>query len=66
LCNGGHPGIGLDCKDIGAAFNELARGNPRAGAHIENTASTTFQKVVDELVGVARTVCVIAVCRATK
>jgi hypothetical protein len=40
VCNGRHAGIGLDRKDFSAAFDQLPRGDPGAGAHIKNAAST--------------------------
>jgi hypothetical protein len=66
LCDRGHPGVGLDGKDLGASFGELHRGNPSAGAHIKNMVGAEREQVVDQLVGVARTMCVVAVGRATK
>jgi hypothetical protein len=66
LGDGGHPGIGLDRKDVGASLDELHRRNPGAGTRIKDTVSTRRQHVVDQLVGVPRTMRVIVVCRATK
>src|ERR1700739_3688681 len=66
LGNPGHPGIGLDRKEIDASFDELHRGDTSAGARLENTANARREHILDQLVGVAGAIRVVVVCRASK
>ena len=64
--DGGHPGVGLDGKQVGAAFDQLHRGNPGSGAALEDAMRMRCEHVVDQLVGIARTKGVVVFCCTTK
>jgi hypothetical protein len=56
----------LDGEEFGTSFDHLHRGDTGAGARLEDAARTGRQHVVDQLVGVARPIGVVVVCRSTK
>jgi hypothetical protein len=56
----------LDGKDVGAPFGELLRNNPGTGADIDHTGTTDRQQIGNQLLGVARSVRLVAVRRPSK
>jgi hypothetical protein len=50
----GHSRIWLNCKYIDSPVEELLGRDPGTGANIEHRSRTLQQKVIDELVGIAR------------
>ncbi len=66
LGDSSHAGVGLDGKESGASFDHLHRGDTGTGTRLEDAASAGRQHVVDQLVGVARTIGIVVLCRATK
>jgi hypothetical protein len=64
LRDGGHPDVGFDGENVGAALDHLHRGNPVAGTYLQHAVRIRCQHIVDQLVGIARTIRVVVLCRA--
>ena len=62
----GHTWIWLNCKNIDSLRDELLGNDPGTRANIEHRLRSLHQKVINELIGVARPMCVVDSRRGTK